>query len=202
MNRILLVCCVLSAVALSACKSNTKTTEPVYQPPESSRRFKAAAEGTAKARELIEEGKYDEAESLLKRALALDVMYGPAHNNLGLVYYHQNKLYPAAWEFQYAIKLMPNHPEPKNNLGLVYEKVGRINEAVEEYSKAAEIEPDNAQFLGNLARARIRRGDKDEETRQLLNDLILKDRRPEWVTWAQERLVRMTPADKDLSKTK
>src|SRR6476619_303990 len=52
------------------------------------------------AYKLIREGKYDAAEDILKNALAADVMYGPARNNLGLVYFHQQKLYPAAWEFE------------------------------------------------------------------------------------------------------
>jgi hypothetical protein len=35
---------------------------------------------------------------------------GPAHNNLGIVYYRQKKYYLAAWEFQYAAKLMAYSP--------------------------------------------------------------------------------------------
>jgi hypothetical protein len=32
---------------------------------------------------------------------------GPAHNNLGIVYYRQKKYYLAAWEFQHAARLYP-----------------------------------------------------------------------------------------------
>src|SRR6476660_9378967 len=82
-----------------------------------------------RAYDLIREHKYDEAEKVCRRALQADIMFGPAHNNLGLVYYYQNKLYAAAWEFQNAIKLMPYQPEPRNNLGLVFEKAGKVNNA-------------------------------------------------------------------------
>src|SRR5678816_539237 len=112
-----------------------------------------------RAYDLIREHKYDEAEKVCKRALQADIMFGPAHNNLGLVYYYQNKLYAAAWEFQNAIKLMPYQPEPRNNLGLVFERAGKIQSAAEAYGKAHEIQPDNPEYLGNLARASVRMGE-------------------------------------------
>ena len=144
-----------------------------------------------RAFELIRERKYDEAEKACKRALQADIMFGPAHNNLGLVYYYQNKLYAAAWEFQNAIKLMPYQPEPRNNLGLVFERAGKINSAAEAYGKAHEIQPDNPEYLGNLARASVRMGEGTDETRRLLEELILKDDRPEWRDWATLTLLRM-----------
>lgn len=128
------------------------------------------------------------AESLLKEALAADVGFGPAHNNLGKVYYEQGKLYLAAWEFEYAIKLMPHHPEPRNNLAMVLETVNRFDEAVSQYESALDLQPDNPELLGNLARAKLRRGDPPEEVKQLLMDLILKDTRPDWVEWARDEL--------------
>src|SRR5688500_5081391 len=70
---------------------------------------------------LFEAGKHARAEELLKRVVAADVMFGPARNNLGVVYYHTNRLYLAACEFEIASRLMPHLPEPRNNLGLVLE---------------------------------------------------------------------------------
>ena len=128
------------------------------------------------------------AESLLKEALAADVGFGPAHNNLGKVYYEQGKLYLAAWEFEYAIKLLPHNPEPRNNLALVLETVRRFDESITNYEAALELQPDNPELLGNLARVKMRRGDPPEDIKQLLMDLILKDTRPEWVAWAKQEL--------------
>jgi Tfp pilus assembly protein PilF len=144
-----------------------------------------------RAFELIGQGKYDHAEKLLKQAIADDVMFGPARNNLGLVYYQTNRLYQAAWEFQNAIKLMPHQPAPRNNLGLVLERAGKLEGAAESYAEAREIEPDNPEFIGNLARAKLRRGERDEETRKLLEELVLKDPRPEWTHWARMNLLRL-----------
>ena len=93
----------------------------------------------------------------VRSALEADVTFGPAHNNLGRVYYHQGQLYLDAWEFQYAIKLMPYQPEPKSNLGLVLEAANKLDEAIKNYDEAMNLEPENPQFLGNDARARARR---------------------------------------------
>jgi predicted Zn-dependent protease len=119
------------------------------------------------------------------------VTYGPAHNSLGVVYLRQGKLYPAAQEFQYACKLMPNQPEPRNNLGLVLEAVGKAEDAVAEYEKALAPQPDNPELIGNLARALVRRGDRTARVRDLLEQVVLKDSRREWVQWAGETLIRM-----------
>ena len=37
----------------------------------------------------------------------------------------------------------------------------------------------------------------DAQTRKLLNDLVYKDTRPEWVDWAREQLIRV-PAGEDV----
>ena len=155
----------------------------------------AARRRNAEAVGLIDRGRYDEAERVLRRALDADVAYGPAHNSLGKVYFQQGKLYQAAWEFQYAAKLMPYQPEPRNNLGLVFERVGKLDEAVGWYERATTLEPDNPLLLGNLARARVRRGDRGEVVRALLTELVAKDSRAEWVEWAKERLVFLRPTD-------
>jgi Tfp pilus assembly protein PilF len=145
----------------------------------------------AEAADLIARGKYAATEQKLRKLLSKDSEFGPAHNNLGLAYYHQDKLYLAAWEFEYATKVMPRAAEPHNNLGLVLERGGRLDEAVQAYQKAASIRPDNPEFLANLARAKVKRGDTDAETRKLLGDIALKDARPEWRQWAQNRLMRL-----------
>ena len=145
----------------------------------------------AEAVEKIERADYEGAQASLERALSADVTYGPAHNSLGKVYYHLERLYLAAWEFQYAIKLMPKRPEPRNNLGLVFEKVGKLEDAVQHYEEACALAPDDPELLGNLARARVRRGDRGAEMKELLEEIVLKDERPEWVEWARGASARM-----------
>lgn len=146
---------------------------------------------------LLDAGDYAGAEAAFKAALSADETWGPAHNNLGKVYFHQHKLYLAASEFQRAAAFMPRQPEPLDGLGSVYEiaskwDVKKLNDAIESYRKAMDLEPDNPQFIGNLARARIRRGDRDEEVVELLRRLLLRDTRPQWAEWANGQLARLT----------
>jgi Flp pilus assembly protein TadD len=136
----------------------------------------------------IESGQWDRAEQLLHQALEADVTFGPAHNNLGNVYYHQSKFYLAAWEFQYAVKLMPYSIEPRNNLGMVLEAVGKFDDAVSSYNEALALEPANPQIIGNNVRARVRRGDRDTDVQRLLVKVVMNDSRPEWSSWAREVL--------------
>jgi len=151
---------------------------------------KARAEN-GKAADLIEEANLEDAETALRAALAADLFFGPAHNNLGVVYFRQKAYYRAAWEFQYAAKLMPHSPEPRNNLGLVYEAVGQMGKAERWFDEALSLGPDNPELIGNLARVRVRSGRRDEGTRQVLQNLVLKDTRQEWVAWARQRLAVM-----------
>ena len=143
----------------------------------------------AQALELIDKGKWEDAEKPLKDALTADLTFGPAHNNLGRVYYEQGKFYLAAWEFEYAAKLMPNEAQPRNNLGLVLEETGKLDEAIEQYDQGLALNPQDAQIIGNAARARLRRGDHDTQVKLLLQKVIDRDTRPQWLQWARENLV-------------
>jgi len=192
-SNLLLLALVLAAVCGCAQRQTAKRPDKRYETvgKDSRRNTERAREENSRALQLINSGEYGKAEEVLKRALAADVMFGPAHNNLGTVYYHANKLYLAAWEFGYASKLMPNVPEPRNNLGLVFESAGHFDNAVKEYDEAMKLQPDNVEFVGNAARSRVRRGDSDEQLRELLQKLVMQDSRHEWNHWARQRLSRM-----------
>jgi Tfp pilus assembly protein PilF len=188
---LILAAILAGSAAGGGCASKKNTPPP--------RNTELARRENERAIELTEKGKYAEAERALRKAIAADVMFGPARNNLGLVYYHQGKLYPAAWEFQHAIKLMPYQPEPRNNLGLVFERAGKMGDAESSYRTAREMEPDNPEYIGNLARTKVRRGQRDDETRELLEELVMKDSRRAWKDWARLNLYRFaeTPTDPD-----
>ena len=53
------------------------------------------------------------------------------------------------------------------------------------------LEPENVDAMGNLARARVRRGDKDASVRDLLQKLVMRDTRPEWLKWEQAMLAKL-----------
>jgi tetratricopeptide (TPR) repeat protein len=148
----------------------------------------AAAKLNRQGIEAMSKGKVEKAEKLFKDALIKDVDYGPAHNNLGRLYFDQGKNYLAAWEFEYATKVMPGRSEPYNNLGMVMERVGKMDQAIEAYETANTMSPNHPEIVGNLARA-YWSNDKDHpRTRELLEQLIFVDCRPVWVSWAKEQI--------------
>lgn len=193
MNRCIVAAVIGLAVATGCQGTGQRQVQYQTVPEDPNRNTPSAREANARGLEFFDKSDPEEAEKALKEALAADMFYGPAHNNLGVVYFQQKRFYLAAWEFQYAAKLMPYSPEPRNNLGLVYEAVGRFDEAERWYDLAVRLEPDNPLLIGNLARTLVRAGRRDERTCQLLSDLVLKDEREEWVLWARERLASMHP---------
>lgn len=87
----------------------------------------------------VEEGNYDEAEAAFREALAADLNFAAAHNNLGLVLLQKGRFYEAAREFSYAKKLRPMAREPVINLARLYEAIGWQSVAEKEYQKADSI---------------------------------------------------------------
>ena len=182
----------LSLACLVGCQPTNQT---VHLTSDAVRDAAEARAKTDQAFDLIQRGRFTDAQPLLQQAIRLDGNYGPAHNNLGLVYYHDNRLYDAAWEFQTAIKLMPRQPQPHNNLGLVMESAGKLDEAEKSFVTANALESDNSEYAGNLARLRLRQGKHDEETRKLLELVVMKDRRADWLDWAKFNLSRWPHGD-------
>src|SRR5258706_15322252 len=94
--RIAMLGALLGAVA-PACRS---TAIGPYNPPTE------AARDTTKAEKLNREAAdliasdATKAEQLLREALTADIFFGPAHNNLGVLFLNQRKLYEAASEFE------------------------------------------------------------------------------------------------------
>ena len=153
---------------------------------------KTACEKHAAAMVFLEAGckpcNYARAEQLLNEALVADVTYGPAHNSLGMLYYQQGKLYLAAWEFEYAAKLMPEMAEPYNNLGLVYEQAGKYQEALSYYSMALSHDDGNPEVVGNLVRLRMVTGDRNGDLKDMVSDLALYHPNPRWQQWARDQV--------------
>lgn len=131
-----------------------------------------------------------EAERLLREALNADLYHGPAHNNLGVVYLAQGKLYEAAGEFEWARKVMPGHPDPRMNLAFTLELAGRTDDALSTYASALEVYPDHLPTMQALARLQIRSGRTDERTRHYLDEIVMRGESPAWQEWARKQQAR------------
>ena len=111
---------------------------------------KLAHELTLQALDVIESDRA-RAEALLIAALNADLYHGPAHNDLGVLYLRQSRLYEAANEFELARKLMPGTPDPRLNLGLTLEKAGLYQRAFEAYNAALEVSPAHIRTIQAIA---------------------------------------------------
>ncbi|MFG0261961.1 MAG: hypothetical protein ACF788_06195 [Novipirellula sp. JB048] len=136
--------------------------------------------------EAFEEGRVERAEELFRKALVQAVDHGPSHNNLGQVYLQRRQLYLAAWEFEYASKLMPTAAEPLINQALVYEEADRLQEAEVRYRAALSRQPQHPDAIGGLARNLVRQDGEPGEIAFLLDEVLLRDSRPDWIQWARE----------------
>jgi len=183
LTAMLLICagCLEFQMKARSANNRTITTEPL-------RDAETAQRENSIGLEHLAGGETDQAIEAFKRAIEADVEFGPAHNNLGKAYFKQKKLYKAAWSFERARKLIPRNAEPLNNLGLVSERAGELDEAVEYYRQAVKLDPENISCRANLARAMILRGDRGNEVRSLLTQIIKEDDRPEWLLWARKQL--------------
>ena len=133
-------------------------------------------------------GELAAAEKAFREALAADVSYAAAHNNLALVLLDQKKYYEAATELGLAAKLAPRATEPLINLGRLYEAVGWMNEALESYEKALNLDGDNSEAMGRLASAKMRSGQATKETAELLRALANGRSEDQWTQWARSQL--------------
>ncbi len=157
-----------------------------------------AARNPLKAQQLTQEAAKlidtdpERAERLLRDALTADLHYGPAHNDLGVIYLANGQLYEAAHEFEWARKLMPGHPDPRMNLALTLERAGRIDEAMATYDTALEVYPNHLPTIQALARLQLRRGRPDDRTPGFLKEIALRSD-AEWQRWARQQMTRRSP---------
>lgn len=78
----------------------------------------------------------DEAEKLLRRALALEPRSGAVLDSLGFVCFRRGKLEDAERYLSRAARLQPNDPEVLEHLGDVYLARGKAEQARESYARA------------------------------------------------------------------
>ncbi len=164
------------------------TTQPRTSDENAVRNPQRAAELTHQSAPLIGEDPV-EALRLLRQALDADLYYGPAHNNLGIVYLNDGKLYKAAEEFDWARRLMPGHPDPRINLGIALERGGKIDEALDAYASAIEVYPNHLPAMEALTRLQLRSGQADEGTRAMLSEIAYRGA-AEWKQWATTQMAK------------
>jgi tetratricopeptide (TPR) repeat protein len=95
-------------------------------------------------------GRFEEAESYCRRALALEPGFALAHLELGNTLMSQGKPDFAVAAYRKAIQLQPDFPEAHYNLANVFREMGSLDKAAEHYRVAVELRPNFVQALNNL----------------------------------------------------
>lgn len=112
---------------------------------------------------LIEAGRYPEATSPLRIAIALKPDDAEAYYNLGLAYQSLQLFDPAIEAYRRAVALRPGDGHARNNLGIAYINKGWYGKAMEEFEKALRLDKENAAAASNLERLRKERRQKAME---------------------------------------
>jgi type IV pilus assembly protein PilF len=112
----------LLALLLSAgCASEPKKSDAELR--------KAAETNTALGRQYIDRGQYEVALEKLKRAVAYDQTYAPAHTLLGVLYETIGEQEDAEAEYRLAVRYDPEDGDVNNNLGAFLCQNGKPREA-------------------------------------------------------------------------
>lgn len=183
--KYVVLACVL--IPCASCASSSPPRVPANQMGGDSKKAHALA---LEAVDVIEVNP-GKAEALLHSALKADPYDGAAHNDLGVLYFRQSKLYEAATEFESARKLMPGSPEPRLNLGLTFERAGLYDRAFSAYDAALEVSPTHIRTIEAIARLTLRTGRTSDRLPGMLEDIALRGETSNWRTWAKEQLSRL-----------
>jgi len=89
-------------------------------------------------------GKTAQAEKALQQLTAQYPKYSGPQTNLGILYFHQNKLEKAKTAFQASLKINPKNIVSLNHLGIISREAGEFKQARTYYEKALQIDPDYA----------------------------------------------------------
>lgn len=95
-------------------------------------------------------GRYDEALTLISKAIQARPGDASYHYNLALSYRAINRLEQARTSYEMAVKLQPRYVDALNNLGVVLRELGQLEAAASCYRKVITISPGRAETISNL----------------------------------------------------
>lgn len=111
------------------------------------------------AASLLQAGKLDDAEPLLRRAVAAEPSNGDAHNLLGTILDQRGQAQAAEREYRAALRFNSRSASARTNLGVLLARTGRSEAAVEAFEAVLAQVPDHPQATINLALLYAARGD-------------------------------------------
>src|SRR4029077_13272224 len=94
---------------------------------------------------LLQAGKLDEAEPLVRRAVAAAPANADAHNLFGAILDQRGQTQAAEHEYLAALRLNPKIASARANLGILLARTGRADAAVEAFEAVLRDSPDHPQ---------------------------------------------------------
>ena len=110
----------------------------------------------------LRQGKFDQAQQVLQKAIGINPDLPAAHNLLGLERLRKNDPRGAEAEFREAIRIQPDLAEARNNLGNLLAEVGDLRQAIFHFKKAIAADPENVDAHYNLGQASAASGSMKE----------------------------------------
>jgi len=161
-----------AVLLLTACAATTESTSdvvdssgvaasPKKELPKIDPKIAASYEAALSA---MRAGKTGQAEKALQQLAVQYPDYSGPQANLGILYFHQNKLEKAKAAFQVSLKINPQNVVSLNHLGIISRGAGDFQQAKTYYEQALQIDPDYAYahlnfgillelYMGKLAEA-------------------------------------------------
>jgi type IV pilus assembly protein PilF len=158
------------AVLLAACSSTPQKSESELR--------RAAETNTALGRQYMDRGEYEVALEKLKRAVAQDKTYAPAHTMLGVLYETLGETEEAGVEYRKAVQYAPKDGDVNNNYGAYLCGAGKRTEA-EKYFLTAVDDPfykTPEVALANAGSCALAAGDLDKAESFLRQSLGYNDK--------------------------
>src|SRR5688500_9520818 len=111
------------------------------------------------AASLLQLGKPEEAEPILRRAILHAPRNADVHNLLGIILDQRGKFKEAEQEYREALRLNQTGISPLANLGVLLARTGRSEEAIKAFESVLQRSPNHPQATLNLGLQYAARGD-------------------------------------------
>jgi type IV pilus assembly protein PilF len=121
---------IITVLLVTACSSTSNKSDDEMR--------NAAETNTALGRQYMERGQYEISLEKLKRAVAFDKTYAPAHSMLAILYETIGEMDEAGEEYKLAVRYAPKNGDVNNNYGAFLCGTGRSEEAVPYFLTAVE----------------------------------------------------------------
>lgn len=122
----------------------------------------------------LDQGKYEEAISLIEHSLSLDPGQAKATYNLGLCHQHLGNREDAEKFYLKTLDIEPNTVSAHNNLSGIYYTMLKYDKALKHVQKAIELDPDSALSTSNLSLIMLETGHVADSV-QILRKALIQD---------------------------